>query len=86
MTVKHKHKKAHPLRHAPKGQLRVLRNPVTQQKAANAYHNSIEMQEKFLAAQRAINNRIMHDRQVAAGMAPAILLPAWAWRWAPRTG
>ena len=72
MTVKHKHKKAHPLRHMPKGQLKVLRNPVTQQKAADAYPKSIEMQEKFLAAQRAINNRILYDRTVAAGMAPAI--------------
>ena len=73
MAPKHKHKgRAHTLRHIPKGQSKVLRNPVTQQKAADAYQKSIEMQEKFLAAQRAVNNRILYDRQVAAGMAPAV--------------
>ena len=73
MAPKHKHKgRAHTLRSVTKGQMQVLRNPVTQQKAADAYQKSIEMQEKFLAAQRAINNRILHDRTVAAGMAPAI--------------
>ena len=73
MTVHKKHKtKAHTLRHAPKGVMRVLRNPVTQQKAADAYGKSIEMQAKFLAAQRALNNRIQHDNLVARGMNPAI--------------
>ena len=70
--MKHKHKKKHTLRHAPKGMLRVLRNPVTQQKAADAYQTSIEMQTKFLNAQRAINNRIQHDRLMAGGMNPAL--------------
>ena len=53
--------------------MRVLRNPVKQQAAADKYGKSIEMQSKFLAAQRAINNRIQHDQLVSAGMAPAIL-------------
>ena len=70
--MKHKHKKPHTLRHAPKTAMRVLRNPVTQQKAADAYGKSIEMQAKFLAAQRALNNRIQHDNLVARGMNPAI--------------
>ena len=72
MTVKHKHKKPHTLRHAPKTAKRVLRNPVTQQKSADAYGKSIELQQKFIAAQRAINNRIQHDRLVAGGMNPAL--------------
>ncbi len=53
--------------------MRVLRNPVKQQKAADAYGKSIEMQQKFLAAQRAINNRIQHDRLAASGMHTALL-------------
>ena len=69
--MKHKHKKKHPTRHAA-GALKHLRNPVHQQKAADAYGKSIEMQAKFLAAQRAINNRIQHDRFVSAGMNPAL--------------
>ena len=69
MTTKHKHKKKAP----PKGFLRHLRNPVVQQKAADKYQKSIEMQTKFLDAQRAINNRIQHDR-LAAGGVPAALL------------
>lgn len=72
MTV-HKHKKRpHTLRNAPKGFMRVLRNPVTTQKAADKYQKSIEMQAKFLAAQRALNNRIQHDNLKAHGMNPAI--------------
>ena len=73
--MKHKgKKKPHTLRHA-KGAMRVLRNPAKQQKAADAYGHSIEMQAKFLAAQRAMNNRIQHDRLKASGI-PAALLPS----------
>ena len=53
--------------------MRVLRNPVTQQNSADAYGKSIETQAKFLAAQRAINNRIQHDNLKAHGMHPALL-------------
>ena len=71
--MKHKHrKKPHTLRRAPAGVLKVLRNPVHHQKAADAYGKSIEMQAKFLAAQRAINNKIQHDRFVSAGMNPSL--------------
>ena len=52
--------------------MRVLRNPVTQQKSTDACGKSIEIQAKFLAAQRALNNRIQHDNLVARGMIPAI--------------
>ncbi len=54
--------------------MRVLRNPVTTQKAADAYQKSVEMQDKFLNAQRANNNRITHDRWVAAGMIPPSIM------------
>ncbi len=52
--------------------MHVLRNPAKQQKAAAVYGKSIEMQQKILAAQRAINNRIQHDRLVQTGMNPAL--------------
>ena len=67
---KHVHKKKHHAAHAPRS---VLRNPVHFQKRADAYGHSIEMQQKFLAAQRAINNRIQHDRLAASGVSAAIL-------------
>ena len=66
-TMKHKHKKkvARPTK--------LLRNPARTQKAADMYGHSIENQQKFLAAQRAINNRIQVDRLRAHGMNPALL-------------
>ena len=66
---KHLHKKKGK-HYAPRT---VLRNPVHFQKRVEAYGKNIEMQEKFLAAQRAINNRIQHDRLAASGVNSAIL-------------
>ena len=66
---KHVHKKK-AKHHAPRS---VLRNPVQFQKRVEGYGKNIEMQEKFLAAQRAINNRIQHDRLAASGVNSAIL-------------
>ena len=42
-------------------------------KAGRRVWKNIEMQQKFLAAQRAINNRIQHDRLAASGVSAAIL-------------
>ena len=66
---KHDHKKKGK-HYAPHS---VLRNPVHFQKRVDAYGKNIEMQQKFLAAQRAINNRIQHDRLAASGVSAAIL-------------
>ena len=66
---KHLHKKK-AKHHAPRS---VLRNPVQFQKTRGGLWENIEMQEKILAAQRAINNRIQHDRLAASGVSAAIL-------------
>ena len=65
---KHVHKKK-AKHHAPRS---VLRNPVHFQKRVEGYGKNIEMQQKFFAAQRALNNKIQHDRLVAGGMQPAL--------------
>ena len=56
----------------PKNFMRYLRNPVTQQISMDKYQKSIEAQQRFIDSQRAINNRIQHDRLVAGGMSPSL--------------
>jgi len=56
----------------PKTFMRHLRNPATQQAAMDKYQKSIEAQQRFIDSQRAINNKIQHDRLVAGGMNPSL--------------